>query len=701
MKKLFIFSFGIITLLCFSGALFGQNDKSTHIIWDEWGVPHIYAQDFEELFYAQGWAQMHSHANLILKLLGNSRGEAASHWGAEYLPGDIMVSTLGFSELADQWLKTQDPDQKRMIESFVKGLNDYASSHPEAILEENKGILPLAPKDILMHAHFVIFTRFVAGRELQISQRWPELGSNAYAIGPDRTTTGNAMLVQNPHLPWSDEFMFWENHLNLDNTNLYGSILVGLPGIGIGFNDKLGWTHTNNTIDNADLYELTLTENGYVIDGEEVAFDKQVKTVEVRQADGSSKEHEFVVLNSRHGPVVKQEGDKALAIRITGYDAENMLMQWWEMGQAENFQDFEAAVSKTQIPFWNILYADKEGNIYYLYNGRIPKRNINDWNYWSGIVPGNSSENIWTGYHSYEELPKLKNPVSGWLQNANDPPWTSTIPSVLNADDYPGYFAPVYMGFRPQRSAKMIMNDEKISFEELIDYKHSTHIESADRLLDDLFLAASGTTSPVVKEAVSVLEKWDRKADTHSKGMLLFYNWARNYGLQDPNNYTTPWNMNDPVNTPDGIADPARALEVLENAALQLKENFGKIDVAWGDYYRIEYAGKNLPANGSPGYLGIYRVAWPGASNEKQAWVTGGDSWVSVIEFGEKIKANALLSYGNSTQRDSPHFGDQLELFSKKQLRKVYFYPEDVKNHMVTKQVLKDGSFTEPDVGEK
>ena len=292
-------------------------------------------------------------------------------------------------------------------------------------------------------------------------------------------------------------------------------------------------------------------------------------------------------------------------------------------------------------------------------------------------------------------MPKLKNPEIGWLQNANDPPWTSTIPPTLNPENYPGYMAPQYMPFRPQRSARMLLEDESITFDELVDYKLSTRLEFADRILDDLFAAVDASDNTKAKEAKAVLENWDRESNADSKGMLLFYNWARKFGPWNASNYTTPWSMDAANTTPDGIANPEQAVTLLEQAAMEIEGKFGDLATPWGDYYRINYNGKDLPANGIDGSMGVFRVAWPGDADADHMYVGGGDSWVGVIEFGEQVKANVLLSYGNATQENSSHNGDQLKLFSKKELREAWFTPEEVTKNASKTLILQENTFIE------
>jgi acyl-homoserine-lactone acylase len=220
----------------------------------------------------------------------------------------------------------------------------------------------------------------------------------------------------------------------------------------------------------------------------------------VKQEDGSLKEIELPVLRTEHGPVVAQENEKALAIRMVGLDRPDTFLQWWRMINSQNLAEFEDALKMAQIPFWNVMYADRHGDIFYLFNGLVPERNQDSWEYWNRVIPGGNRADIWTEVHPYADLPKVKNPPNHWLQNANDPPWTSTIPMTLNADNFPGYMAPRYMALRPQRSARMLLEDESITFEELESYKLSTRLELADRILDDLFAAVDSLGSEKAKE---------------------------------------------------------------------------------------------------------------------------------------------------------------------------------------------------------
>jgi len=664
--------------------------EQTKILWDKWGVPHIYAKNNDELFYAFGWSQMHNHANTILKLYAKSRGRAAEYWGEQYLQNDMMVHALGFPDLSIDWYNQQSPEFKGYIDQFAKALNDYAAQHPNAIEEEYQVVLPVESQDILRHAIFVLYSRFIGGGDLEDVPEWEERGSNTYAIGPSRSASGNAMLVMNPHLPWFDEWLFYEGHFNAPGVHTYGATLIGLPTLGIAFNEHLGWSHTNNTIDNADSYELALKDGGYVVDGEVRQFEMSKMSIKVKGADGKIVVKDMPRLVApEFGPVLKQSGDKALTLKMPGFDRPYGIVQWWKMSQAKNLEEFQAALQEVQIGFFNIMYADKVGNIFYMFNGQVPKRKIGGWDHWNGVIDGSKSENIWTDVHTYEDLPKVTNPASGYLQNANDPPWTSTFPMMLDPDDYPGYMSPVVMGFRPQRAVRMIEEDASITFDELVEYKVSTRIEMADRLLDDLNMAVEKHGSDKSRRAMEVLNAWDREANADSKGMALFYNWAYQFGPWSPENYATPWSLDDAWHTPDGISNPQRAIGILDAVVAQFDEAGVPLDVPWGAVYRIKYGEQDLPGNGAAGFVGIFRVAWSnGPAADGKQYISGGDTWQSVIEFGDKVKAKVLMSYGNSTQKGNPNYGDQLELFSKKEMRECTFYKEDVEKAAVRTEYL-------------
>jgi len=659
----------------------------TQVLWDTYGIPHIYGENSKSLFYAFGWAQMQSHGNLILRLYGQARGQAAEFWGEDYLESDRWVQTMGIPNRAKAWYESQTPIFRNYLDAFVGGMNAYAKEHPEALTEELKVALPLKPIDVLAHAQRVInFTFVVDPEDLEdIAENDTPKGSNGWAIAPSHSQSGNAMLLANPHLPWSDLYLWYEAQLVGPEINAYGATLVGFPVLTIAFNDNLGWTHTVNTHDGWDAYELPLAKDGYRFNGKIRSFDREEKVLKVKEKNGNLRSESLVVRRSVHGPILAEKQGKAIALRVVGLDKPAALQQWWDMARSKNFSEFETALKRLEIPMFTVMYADRQGHIMHLFNGQVPIRKKGDFKYWSGTIPGNTSETLWSKNHPYPDLPRVVDPPSGWLQNTNDPPWTTTFPSPITPDKYPAYMAPRGpMDLRSQRSAKMLLEDEKISFDELMQYKHSTQVELADRLLDDLIpVARQGSAQ--ARRAAEVLATWNRKVDADSRGAVLFAFWKQ--AMDADKLFAKPWSEDAPLTTPDGLANPAEAVRVLEATATKVEVTYGALDVAWGEVFRLPGVA-NLPANGADGALGVFRSVWfaPGKDNRFQA--VAGDSFVAAIEFSNPVKAMALNSYGNASQPGSPHAGDQSQLFARKELRPVWRSRSEIEAHLSSRQKL-------------
>jgi acyl-homoserine-lactone acylase len=340
------------------------------------------------------------------------------------------------------------------------------------------------------------------------------------------------------------------------------------------------------------------------------------------------------------------------------------------------------------------MYADRSGNIMHVFNGAVPRRSGGDWVYWQGIVPGDNASTLWTETHRYHELPRVINPASGWLQNANDPPWTTTIPFAFVPSLYPPYMAPQRpMAFRPQRSARMIAEDSRITFDELVAYKHSTRMEAADHLVQDLVAAAIATGDEHARAAAAVLEKWDRNADANSRGAVLFshiYRALQRHRWPTGSVFEVPWTPTAPLATPDGLSDPRLAVIVMSQAAQAVAATYGALDVPWGDVYRLRRDSLDLPGNGGGGELGIFRVVDydPIRSDTTRFAATGGDSFVAAIEFATPLRARTLLTYGNASQPGSQHRTDQLPLFARKELKPVWITREEVMANLLRKDVF-------------
>ena len=529
-----------------------QDRTQTEILWDNYGVPHIYGKTNQEMYYAFGWAQMNCHADLILKLYAQARGRAAEYFGKDYLESDKQILLFDLPGLARNSYLQQDKEYKSYLDAFVKGMNDYAKAHPDAIGENYRQVLPVTGDDIISHTIRVINLEFLASEDIYTVKRLTEPGSNSMAIAPSKSQSGKAMLVSNPHLPWNDFFLWYEAHLNSRDINVYGVALVGMPVLTIAFNNNLGWTHTVNTIDASDRYELTLKEGGYLLDGKTEPFEIRNVTIKVKQEDGSLQDQKLEFKYSKHGPVTGEKGNKAYAVRIAGMKNTGIIEQYHKMSRASNLNEFESALSMLQNPMFNVVYADRSGNILYVFNGNVPVRSEGDFAFWHGTIDGSRSKLIWQQIHPYKDLPRVLNPPAGFLQNCNDAPWVCTYPPVLKPDKFPAYMAPFGTYWRAQRAINMIKDNPSISFDQLVDYKLNTGMEVADRFLDDLLSAVEQFPGPEALEAAVILKAWDRKTDNGSKGAVLFAAW---WNEVRSDMFENQWNKDNPVTTPSGLKD--------------------------------------------------------------------------------------------------------------------------------------------------
>ncbi|QDK82076.1 acylase [Spirosoma sp. KCTC 42546] len=651
--------------------LIAGKSAPVEILWDTAGVPHIYGQTLEAMYYGFGYAQMHNHADLLLRLYGQARGRAAEYWGPNYLDSDKIVTLFGLPEQSQKQYTQQPADYKPCLDSFVRGLNAYAKAHPEAIGAEFNQVLPITPQDVLAHISRVICLEFIGGNEAGAA-RVMLPGSNAYAIAPTRSASKKALLLANPHLPWESFFLFFEAHLNGPGFMAYGASLVGQPVLNIAFNQHLGWTHTVNTIDAADRYALTLQDDGYVLDGVKQTFEKKNVTLQIRQPDGQLKPQTLTYRYSKQGPVMETKDGKSFAFRFAGLTKSATAAQHHAMAKANNLAEFEAALQRMQLPMFNVIYADDAGNILYVFNGNVPVRSEGDWSFWQGAIDGSSSKYIWTQTHPYRDLPRVLNPPSGFVQNANDAPWSCTYPAVLNPKTFPAYMSPVGMPLRlrPQRSINLVKDDQSIRFDELAGYKQNTGLEAADRFLDDLLAAVGNYPDSLSQQAASVLSAWDKTTNRDSKGAVLFTAWFDQF---NPGMVAVGWDPQRPVSTPDGLRDPKKAVELLRKAATQVRDRYGRLDIAWGDVNRFGPAGQDYPANGGSEQYGIYRTIQfaPDPRKPQVNRAVAGDSYVAVTEFGEKPRAQVSLSYGNASQPGHKHNGDSWQRLSEKKLREA------------------------------
>ena len=707
-----------IALLCFAQPFSSAQSSAagaTEILWDRYGVPHIYAADRESMFYAHGWAQMRNHANLLLRLYGESRGRAAEYWGGDAnLELDRWVQLNGVPERAKQWYDAQDPTFRKYLDEFARGTNDFAAKNPGTIGAEFRVVLPVSGVDVVQHPLRAVHYGYMASRDRMNTEVAALLknqqaagagrgapatnddearsefaaGSNTWAIGPAKSASGNAMLLINPHLAWGNTFYrYVQVHLVGPDYDQVGTPQVGFPVAVVGFNRHTGWGRTVNTIDTVDFYRLTVQNDQYVFDGALRPFERETRTLKVKRPDGSLRDERLDIRRTVQGPVVFDQNGVTVAMRVAGLDRPKMLEQWFRMGEARSLEEFQSALRMMSVPMWHANYADDQRHIMFVFDGLVPRRRVRDYQYWSRVVPGDTSETLWTDYLSFDELPKSVDPPSGFHQNANEPPWLMTLPRLDRAK-FPAYVAPTGEALpqmRTLRSLRMITEDKKIGYEQLLAKKHSTRMELADRILPDLLTAAENT------DAGRVLAKWDRHTDVDSSGAVLFQMFVDRYfsaatGSID-SKLRVKYDPERPLDSAHGLADPAGAAAALAAAADECVQRYGTLDVKWGVVFRFASGTADLPGNGGPGGSGLFRtIAFarrPSADGgADRYYAASGETIVCAVEFSRDQRAQCLLGYGNATQPGSPHLEDQLPFMVQKKLLPVHREKKDIEAHI-------------------
>ncbi len=733
-----------------AGAADAQTASAAKIRWDTYGVPHIYGPDVMTVERGLGYAQMQAQAETMLNTIARARGRAAEYFGPgpgnQNIVNDTNVRSYGIPARAADWLARGGSEQSAMLTAFCAGANEYAQRHLNEIKPALRAILPVVPTDITASEQYTIWFTFIPNQDnigggnpyspgLLVSvwqaggikaanaaaRNMVPNGSNAWALAPSKSTSGNAILMGNPHLPWGNNqpapglgiYQWLEVNLVVGDPaaptlNATGVTFAGGSFIGIGFNDYLGWSHTNNTIQASNLYQLKLDATGtkYSFAGKLLPLDMRTDHILVRRGDGTLERRPITVKSSVHGPVVatSADGRTALALRVAGLDQPSLSTQYWHMIEATTMTDFVAADSMLQMPFFNVIYADRGGNILYKFGGRQPVRDGGNWGDYSGILDGADPAKLWTQTFTWSQLPGAVNPPGGFVANSNNPPWTSAFPqpATLDPANYPAYVAPQFMDFRPQHGANFLLSQPTFTVDEVLAGKMSTHMTLADRVLPDLIAAARASGDPVAMQAAAVLSAWDRTGDAQSVGGVLFEKWwdlvvadvaagklpadtSDDFYSPHPQ-FATPWERHRPLSTPVGLANPAQLVPYLTTAANTIQSEFGSrggINVPWGAAHfsvlgyhdgakQLDFTPlTNDPQSGADDPFGPIRVTNPFYVPAFGEYVTiGGDGWVQLVEFTPKgANGQVLLDYGNSSRPKSPHITDQLPFFDSKTLR--------------------------------
>ncbi len=687
--------------------------RSVEIRRTAYGVPHILAKSLEGAAFGLAWVMMEDYREEVPRLVLRANGRLSLALGRDELEGDFPGRLA--HDYAVETFPLLPKDVQDILTGFAAGMNHFIQVRGEELpgwvtpdftpedmaardtriwdpgavrrfAARREGVGAPASSDRLHQAPDVEGRPGPAGNERRTGSD-PEAGSNAWAFSTSRTASGHAILLRNPHLSFTAGY--YEAHLTVPGVlNFYGDFRVGGPFTIIGgFNDRLGWATTNNAPDLAAVYALLKdpsNPDAYLFDGEPVPLETRPVTVRFTEGDSvgaETRDFRFSPL----GPVLFETRDTAYILKTAALGQYRLGEQWLRMMQARDLEEWKEAMRIRAKFNSNYLYADADGNIFYVWNASIP------------LLPHEPSEDsalfaagardVWTELYPWDHLPQLLNPGGGYIQNANDPPYHTNLYELLPRENYPANFPEPRLGLRTQHSLELVHNDSVLSLEDVVELKHSMKMTLADRVKDDLVatLRARGPTGEVA-EAVELVAAWDNRVARESRGAALFELWASRYfeSTEADRSFRLPWSEDEPTRTPRGLGDRDRAVDAFRWAVEETKARFGAWDVAWGEVHRIRAGALDLPVGGCSNQLGCFRVIGyrEDEDGKYRAWT--GDSWVLAVEFGEIPRAYSVLLYGNSNQEDSPYFWNQAEMFANNAMKVVAFTEDDIRRDLVT-----------------
>src|SRR5688500_16896985 len=443
--------------------------RSVTIDRDTNGVPHILAASEEAAAFGFGYAQAEDHAEELARRLIAARGQEARFFGDEGISNDLAIARFDNINASRRALDEVSPLYRRILEAFAAGVNLYVAQHRDRLpswipaftaLDVQASVRAGAATALAGEGLARQFDRRYSspGDLLKIEDRLASddgPGSNAFALSGRKTTTGNPILLGNPHLAWSQRY--WEAHVTVPGRiNFYGSTLVGIPVLRAGFNDRLGFVQTNNSPDLEDIYALPMGEGDtYLFEGRPYPLTKVDVAIDVRNADGTFRRVAASYWTSHVGPVVHRTAQRAFAVRSMRLDSPRYYEGFYHASKARSLREFKRAMSQALVPTSNFTYADADGNILYLWNARLPKRPDAAADY-SLDVPGDTAKMFWQGLHALADLPQLLNPPGGYVQNVNNPPWFPSLRDRLDPSGYPAYFERGPLALRPQLAIDML-----------------------------------------------------------------------------------------------------------------------------------------------------------------------------------------------------------------------------------------------------
>ena len=648
------------------------------ILRDEWGVPHIFGQTDADVAYGLAYAHAEDDFLTIQQSLVAARGKLATVYGQDAAPNDYMVHLLRIWDVVEATYDSElSPEVRAICEAYADGLNHYAALHPDKALPE---LFPATGKDVIagsVHKSPLFFgldgvlgELFAEERARPVSTQAAAGGSNTLAVSPARSAEGQTFLAVNSHQPWEGPVTWYEAHLHSEEGwDAVGGLFPGMPVVTHGHNRNLGWAFTVNKPDLVDVYVLeTNPENP-----DQYRFDNQWLELEIRTAPITVKllgrlkwTVKEEVAWSVYGPVLRRPHG-TYAVRYAGQGQAGIFEQLYRMNKAANFEEWQAALKIPGLPMFNIGYADRDGNIYYLYNGLIPLRA--EGYDWSQYLPGNTSATLWTEYLPFEELPQVLNPASGFIQNCNSTPYhTTTGPENPRPEDYsPTLGIETWLTNRARRALELFGSDPTITEQEFYTYKYDmAYSQEGDmpRYID-LILSAPVPEDPDVQAALDVIRAWDMQADSDSTGTALVIWTLQSLDFPEPEEI-----------------EPGALAQALVDTVNTFKQAHGRVDVPWSAVNRLQRGSLDLGLGGGPDLL--HAVTGTQLENGRLQGKQG-DSLVILVTWDKdgEVHSRSIHQYGSATlDETSPHYADQAPLFANRRLKPVWLDESEIRAHL-------------------
>lgn len=709
MKKLFPLFFLLIFIACeppVSDEIQGWEAQAARvsIIRDDFGVPHIYGKSDADAVFGMLYAQCEDDFPRVERNYYWAIGRLAEAEGEEALYSDLRArlymtidEAKAHYESAPEWLK-------KLCQAYADGINYYLHTHPEVkpkVLDRFEPWFPMfffegsIGGDIESVSTRRIKSFYGEGKSMAFTDLSPAeafneepKGSNGFAISGEHTASGNAMLLINPHT--SFYFRGESQVVSEEGLNAYGATTWGQFFIYQGFNEHNGWMHTSTRVDFMDDFLETVEEREGKLQykyGDEWR-DVAVSEVTLKYKEGDQmKERTFPTYRTHHGPITAKSGDQWVATKLN-WEPVDALVQSFIRTKTKNHEEFWEMMKIRRNSSNNTVYADADGTIAYYHGDFIPKRDP-QFDY-SRPVDGSNPATDWQGMHELDEIITIVNPGNGWIQNCNSTPFTAAAEFSPKKEDYPFYMAPDAENFRGVHAVQVLSKAKDLTVDGLIELAHDPYLPAFEKVIPGLLKALD--SNPAKKRALQgpydVLKNWDLKTSKESVAMTLAHFYGMNYNRKGKN----PQGLrgNERFNY-FGTGSPyAERIAIFEEAVAQITESFGSWETPWGEYNRFQRLSGEMDLqydDNAPSIpVGMTTSRWGALAaygarsfnGTKRIYGYRGNSFVAMVEFGDKVKAKTMLAGGQSNDPNSPHFDDQAQRYADMEFKEVAYYKEDV-----------------------